>query len=196
MPPSHSATSTEKLPTVFTIHGGRFTAAIPIYPRLDQSVGREVKATQRRYKPALSPNRNSTRDLLLHIGNVFEWSYIPVGQNLCDPMVSPIFARREDPPPHIFMIACELDLSSHDAWRMACQLAGRPVPAVDDRSGRDECGEVGVLELEDERFAWHDKEKKVRWLLVPDVVHSFDRLTPSMLGDEATVRDARLKLSW
>ena len=169
------------------------TAAIPVYPGLDRSIPRELKATQRRYKSKLSPNRNSTRDYLLHLGNLFEWSYIPVGQDLRDPLISPIFAQRDRLPPHIFLIACELDLGSHDAWRMACQLGGRPEPDVEDKVGRDECGEVGVLEMADERFAWQEKEKGVRWLLIPDVVHGFDRLTPSMLGDEISVRDAHLK---
>lgn len=30
----------------------------------------------------------------------------------------------------------------------------------------------------------------MRWLLIPDVLHGFDRLPPSMQGDETSVKDA------
>jgi hypothetical protein len=126
-------------------------------------------------------------------GKVFDWSYIPVGQDLRNPLVSPILANREDLPSHVFLIACELDLSSHDALRMACRLAGRPEPAMVEKTGREEIGETGELELVDERFAWESRDNSIRWLLVPDAVHAFDRLGPMMLGDETSVRDAEAK---
>lgn len=175
----------------FKRHGSEgFTAAVPIYPGLDRTISRDFKATQRQYKTTLTPNRNTKSDMLVSMGKAFDWSYVPVGQNLRDPLLSPIFASKESLPPHVFLIACELDLSSHDAWRMAHQLARRMVPSMDEKTGRAENGKVGELEMEDERFAWEDREKGVRWLLVPDVLHGFDRLPPSMQGDEVSVRDA------
>jgi acetyl esterase/lipase len=184
----------EGVKTVFQKYGSAgFTAVVPIYPGLDRTVTRDYKATQRHYKPDLTPNRNSSTDLLLGPGKAFDWSYIPVGQDLQDPLLSPIFAERKDLPSHVFLIACELDLSSHDAWRMASRLAGRPEPAMDKKSGREEIGATGELELIDERFSWEVRERGVRWLLVPDVVHGFDRMPPFMLGDETSVRDAEKK---
>lgn len=170
-----------------------FGAAIPIYPGLDRTVTRDYKATQRQYKPTLTPNRNSPTDMLVRLGKAFDWSYIPPGQDLLDPLLSPIFAPRDILPPHIFLIACELDLSSHDAWRMASKLAGRPEPSMDVKTGREELGKVGELELADERFSFENREKAVRWLLVPDVVHGYDHSPPSLLGDETSVRDAESK---
>jgi acetyl esterase/lipase len=184
----------EGVKAAFTQYGSAgLSAVVPVYPGLDRTVTRDYKATQRHYKPGLSPNRNGTTDFLLTAGKAFDWSYIPVGQDLRDPLLSPMYAPREKLPPHVFMIACELDMSSHEAWRMACRLAGRAEPAMDRKSGREECGATGELELVDERFAWEDRERGVRWLLIPDVVHGFDRIPPIMLGDETTCRDAELK---
>lgn len=172
-----------------------FRAAVPIYPGLDRTISRDWKVMQRQYKPTLPPNRNSKTDFLLGPGKAFDWSYCPVGHSLRDPLLSPIFAPRDILPPHVFMIACELDLSSHDAWRMAHQLAERPVPSMDEKTGRPENGKFGELELEDERFSWEDREKDVRWMLIPDVLHGFDRLPPSMQGDATSVKDADEKVT-
>jgi acetyl esterase/lipase len=168
-------------------------AMIPIYPALDRTITRDFKATQRQYKPDLSPKRNKPTDLLLGLGKAFDWSYVPIGQNLRDPLVSPIFAKREDLPAYAFLVACELDLSSHDAWRMASKLAGRPEPSMDVKTGRQECGKTGELELSDERFAWEEKDKGVRWLLIPDVLHGFNLLPRTIQGDETSVKDAEMK---
>jgi acetyl esterase/lipase len=164
-----------------------------VYPGLDRTVTRNYKATQRQYKPVLTPNRKSPTDMLLGSGKAFDWSYIPVGQDLHDPLLSHIFAERRDLPAHVFLIACELDLSSHDAWKMACRLAGRPEPAMDEKSCREEIGAMGELELVDERFAWEARERGLRWLLIPDVLHGFDCLPPLLSGDETSVRDAEMK---
>ncbi|KUJ13063.1 alpha/beta-hydrolase [Mollisia scopiformis] len=178
----------------FKKHGSDgFRAVIPVYPGLDRTITRDFKATQRYYKPSLSPNRNTAKDFLLPLGKTFDWSYIPIGQNLRDPLLSPIFAPRNALPPHMFFIACELDLSCHDAWRMSSRMAGRPEPSMDQKCGREEPGKEGELELVDERFAWEVKKEGVRWLLIPDVVHGFDRMPPSMLGDATTVQDAEVK---
>ena len=189
-----AVTQLEDVKTAFKQHGSLgFGAVVPVYPGLDRTVTRDYKATLRQYKPGLTPNRNSTTDILHGAGKSFDWSYIPVGQDLREPLLSPIYAPREALPPHIFMIACELDLSSHDAWRMASRLAGRPEPSMEEKSGREECGETGELELVDERFAWEERKRGVRWLLIPDVLHGYDRLPTWASGDETSVRDAEMK---
>lgn len=184
----------EDVKTAFKQHGSPgFSAVVPIYPGIDRTVTRDHKATLRQYKPGLTPNRNSTKDFLHGGGKAFDWAYIPPGQDLRDPLISPIYAPRHTLPKYMFIIACELDLSSHDAWRMASRLAGREEPGMDEKSGREECGEVGKLELEDERFAWEDRERGMRWLLIPDVLHGFDRMPAWMQGDETSMRDAEMK---
>jgi acetyl esterase/lipase len=184
----------EDVKSAFQQHGSEgFGAVVPIYPGLDRTITRDYKATLRRYKPDLTPNRNSTKDFLHGGGKAFDWAYIPPGQDLRDPLISPIYAPRETLPKYVFMIACELDLSSHDAWRMVSRLAGRKEPSMDEKSGREECGETGMLELGDDKFAWEEREKGVRWLLIPDVLHGFDHLPAWMQGDETSMRDAEMK---
>jgi acetyl esterase/lipase len=189
-----AVTQLEGVKNSFKLYGSTgFKAVIPVYPGLDRTLTRDYKATLRQYKLGLSPNRNSPTDFLLSMGRMFDWAYIPVGHNLRDPLLSPIFAARESLPPWVFMIACELDMSSHEAWRMASRLAGRAEPLMEEKVGREESGKLGELEFVDERFAWEVRERGVRWLLLPDVVHGFDRIPPSMLGDETTVHDAETK---
>ena len=184
----------EDVKTAFQQHGSEgFSAVVPIYPGIDRTVTRDYKATLRQYKPGLTPNRNSTKDILHDAGKAFDWAYIPPGQDLRDPLISPIYAPREILPKYVYMIACELDLSAHDAWRMACRLTGRKEPGMDEKSGREKCGEVGELELEDESFFWEEREQGVRWMLVPDVLHGFDRLPAWIQGDETSIRDAEMK---
>ena len=189
-----AVTQLEGVKNSFKLYGSTgFKAVIPVYPGLDRTLTRDYKATLRQYKLDLSPNRNSPTDFLLSMGRMFDWAYIPVGHNLRDRLLSPIFAARESLPPWVFMIACELDMSSHEAWRMASRLAGRAEPLMEEKVGREESGKLGELEFVDERFAWEVREQGVRWLLLPDVVHGFDRIPPSMLGDETTVHDAETK---
>lgn len=64
------------------------------------------------------------------------WSYVPYGQDLRDPLLSPAFARwaADDSvgvnglPPHVCLVGAELDVLAHESWRTACRLvrdAGR-----------------------------------------------------------------------
>jgi len=39
----------------------------------------------------------------------FKWSFLPAGVDLRDPLLSPIFAKRENLPPKACVIGCELD---------------------------------------------------------------------------------------
>lgn len=55
---------------------------------------------------------------------MFNWAYIPVGQDLRDPLLSPIYANREDIPQPLFMITAGADCLCDEGHRMACKLAG------------------------------------------------------------------------
>jgi hypothetical protein len=97
------------------------------------------------------------------------------------------------------MIACEMDMLAHEAWRMACKLAGRRIPALDEPVGREETVGKGRLITEgDERFAWEETMEdgsRYRWLLVPDTIHGFDQDNIDGLtgGDGVFMEDARIK---
>lgn len=177
----------------------RITAGIvPIYPVADFSITPQQKALTRRYKPALHGARGATKDPLVKVADAFDWSYIPVGHDLRDPLLSAVFVDRADLPGRVWVIGCELDMLGHEAWRLACRLTGRQVPALDQPIGQEapeESGELGALiTAGDQRFAWEEKNRdgEVKWLCVADAGHAFDM--PGALGaDEKTSEDGRLK---
>lgn len=142
------------------------------------------------------------------------WSYIPYGHDIVDPLLSPGYARRADLPPHVFVIAAELDCVAHESWRAACAWAGRAVPDGDVMVGRDSvarwrgCLDDGLGE-DAARFAWSESHVagrdigggeapggSTRWLLVPDVVHGFDSAewrNRYLWSDEEARMDAEMK---
>ncbi|KAG8156394.1 hypothetical protein KVR01_013735 [Diaporthe batatas] len=185
--------------TQFPSVRSRITAGIvPVYPVCDLSITPQQKAPTRRYKPALQGWRANPRDFLLTSANAFDWAYIPVGQDLRDPLLSPVFADRSALPERVWVIGCELDMLGHEAWRLACRLANRQVPGPDQPIGQEApegSGKLGALiTTGDQRFAWEEKNRdgEVKWLCVPDAGHGFD-MAGSYGADETTVEDGRLK---
>ncbi|KAH8162597.1 hypothetical protein CIB48_g5645 [Xylaria polymorpha] len=72
---------------------------------VDQTIHTKEKLKMRYYKPDLNPGtRGKSSDLLAGWGQTFRWSYIPIGHDLRDPLLSPYFALRDDLPPHVFLI--------------------------------------------------------------------------------------------
>lgn len=177
----------------------RITAGcVPIYPVMDLSLASADKAATRRYKPALGGTRGTSSDLLLPLAPLFDWSYIPAGQDLRDPLLSPFFADRSSFPRRMWLIGCELDILGHEAWRLACKMAGREIPGMDEPIGQQdlvEGGKFGVLVTKgDQRYAFEEKSRfgEVKWLCVPDAGHGFD-VAEQMRGDADTVQDGNLK---
>lgn len=233
------------------------TAVISISGILDLARPLEAKARGRPYKPGLPAPRNGAADMLAATYSAYTWGYVPYGSDLRDPLLSPAFAQQQQDgedgdgegtlPPHVCLVAAELDLLAHESWRMACRLVqeggirrgdGRRarwrVPDADvvgdtaqSVCGREQASAVrGALEMEElssssrggdvedelgprKRFGFEvvwpprggrvggdggdgDEEGSVRWILVPDVMHGFDR-SLWRYGGEETVRDAELK---
>lgn len=59
------------------------------------------------------------------MGPLFNYAYIPPGQDLCDPRLSVAYAARETLPKKICMVGCELDMLWYDAEFMAERLVGK-----------------------------------------------------------------------
>lgn len=173
------------------------SAVCPIYPLVDLATKPDKKATTRYYKPALGSGlRASSTDMLSPVSRFFGWSYLPYGQPLRDPLLSPLFAPREHLPGKVFIVAAELDRLAHEAWRMASLLAHRPEPSSDVKVGQEELGVPGELILDDERFAFRHVDadgKEVQWLLIPDQIHGFDLEPAGFHGSEEAFRDAQVK---
>ena len=162
-------------------------AVVPMYPAVDYTSRAASKAAlgggRRRKTGLIKGFRGRERDYFVRLQPALNWAYLPVGTNLADPGVSPMWLERSELPRHVFVMACELDILANEAWRLAWRLAekrgeGRDPPRVGEAPGREEVGQPGELVLQgDERFACEEKNAagSVRWLLVPDVVHSFDQ---------------------
>ncbi|KAK3933711.1 hypothetical protein QBC46DRAFT_359509 [Diplogelasinospora grovesii] len=168
-------------------------AVIPLYPVVDFLTKADQKARARRYKPALGGFRARESDFLLSMSAIFNWAYLPPGHRYDDPLLSPYYATRETLPPNVFVIGCELDMLGHEDWRLACKLAGRREPGMDEVLGKEEVVGKGELVLDDERFAFASDDGRYRWLLVPDTIHGFDQNISAMVRDEKLMEDARMK---
>ncbi|AEO67264.1 uncharacterized protein THITE_2144678 [Thermothielavioides terrestris NRRL 8126] len=181
---------------------GRLRAVVPFYPVVDFVPSFALKARARRYKPSLGGFRARETDFLLSMTDLFTWAYVPAGQRCDNPLLSPFYLSRADLPPNIFMVACELDMLSIEAWRMACKLAGKRVPGLDEVVGCQEPVGKGVLITEgDERFAWEvtlEDGSRYKWLLVPDTIHGFDQdhigefTKDPVLQEDAQIKTAKV----
>ena len=171
------------------------TAVVPIYPVVDFAVPLETKARTRRYKPQLGGFRAAKKDYLLGMASTFDWAYSPVGLDVRHPLLSPFYAERADLPRRVFMVGCELDLLAHEAWRMACKLAGKEIPSLEQAVGGEEPRSPGQLILDDEKFYFKKQgdNSDVQWLLIPDTVHGFDQKIDVMVRDPVLMEDARAK---
>ncbi|KAK4234957.1 Alpha/Beta hydrolase protein [Achaetomium macrosporum] len=147
---------------------GRIHAVVPFYPLTDRTTTSDEKACGRWYKPSLGGP--DTR--------------------LDNPLVSPFFYTRGEP--------AELDMLAPEALWMACKLAGKRIPGLDEVVGRHEKVGKGLLTTEgDERFAWEttmEDGSRYRWLLVPDTIHGYDQNNfEGLTRDPVLMEDARIK---
>ncbi|KAK4153266.1 Alpha/Beta hydrolase protein [Chaetomidium leptoderma] len=208
------ALSTAQLPRV-RAHPLTPSAAVSIYGCLDLSYPPHEKLRNRPFKPALASPRGDAKDALIGLAPAFDWSYIPYGQDLRDPRLSPHYAPRDALPPYVAIVGAELDMLAHESWRVACRFLRegtcREVVVPDRESERVEwrvCGnEKGMVsgkgELiglggvqKDERFAFEESWEGggVKWLLVPDVTHGFDNPhIRALVGGEEATADAKIK---
>lgn len=174
-----------------------------------------AKLANRPVKPSLPPPRggkDATTDPLADLAPTFDWSYIPYGHDLRDPLLSPAFARATALPPFVGVVAAELDMLAHESWRLACRLSrqgGGKNRRVPDRLSSSEservCGRQGVgrrkgalEDINNERFwfedSWDGGRGGVKWLLVPDVLHGFDNPhIRGLMGGEVMIKDAEMK---
>lgn len=130
---------------------------VPFYPVVDFSG---------KYKGEYRKSKDGKPDMLKNVAPIFNWAYIPPGQDKTDPLLSPVYAaNRTQLPQRVFFVAAEYDYLEHEAKAMAKMLAGV-----------DTGEELG--------FEW--ERNAVRWRTVPDVIHSWTHI--ELKGDEEVRR--------
>lgn len=130
---------------------GIIKALVPFYPVVDWSTSTADKFKLRLYK------ERSTDELTAQ-GQTLSWGYIFPDQNRKDPVLSPIYAAKEDLPKWIFMVAPQHDLLTRESRNMIMQLAG-----------------MEKLDGEEE-FAF--EREGYRWRLAVGVAHAFTHASP------------------
>jgi acetyl esterase/lipase len=127
---------------------GRIESIVAIYPVVDFSGA---------FKGSFKKTKEGRRDGLEKTGHLFDWGYVSAGQDRRDPLLSPIYAKRESLPPRIFMIGAEYDVLCHEAEVMALRLTGRgPQPEIGNGDSWERDG--------------------IKWRKVLDVQHGFTHL--------------------
>lgn len=99
---------------------------------------------------------DSGTDPLAKIMGLCQWSYIPQGKDVTDPLISVALAEKRKLPPKICIVGCELDLMCWDAQQMAERLAA-----------------VGDEKRMGTELLW--EQNGVRWEKVLGQGHGFDQ---------------------
>ncbi|KKY13947.1 putative alpha beta hydrolase fold protein [Phaeomoniella chlamydospora] len=68
-----------------------------------------------KYKGTFRPASDGSPDMLLKTSEMFNYAYVPEGQDRRDPLLSPIYADRSKLPEKIFFIGAEYDVLCHEA---------------------------------------------------------------------------------
>ncbi|ESZ96096.1 hypothetical protein SBOR_3573 [Sclerotinia borealis F-4128] len=96
---------------------GRIHGVCAFYPVCNFVTPQSVSIAAR---PIYAP-----RDRLEEMGPLFNYAYIPLGTDLCDPRLSVAYAERKVLPKKICIVGCELDMLWYDAEFMAERLVGK-----------------------------------------------------------------------
>lgn len=131
----------------------RVKGVVAIYPAT--APGRPLAE---KLKTATSPP--GRRDLIIPMAPMFDWAFIPKGQDLHDPLLAPLYAKRENLPEKLFILGCEYDLLCTEAKEMAEKMA--------EAEGGKEKKELG-----DGRVGWQCGN--VLWEEVKGVEHGFNQ---------------------
>jgi acetyl esterase/lipase len=109
------ALAVSQLPSMWKSGSCRFQAVLPIYA-VTYFTNTSEKVQSRRYKPDLGGFRGQQTDFMARQVPMLLWANVPTGQDLTDPLLSPIYADRQTLPKNVFAIGCELDFLARDGW--------------------------------------------------------------------------------
>ncbi|CAI7585030.1 unnamed protein product [Penicillium discolor] len=131
---------------------GLIKAAVIYYPIVDFGHPPNEKLDSRPYKGGPDDTLEKTSWWL-------DWGYVSVGQNRRDPLLSPVYAGKDELPPWIYMIGAQWDMLRLEAQQMIQGLAG-----LEDR--------VGVEQEEDFEVG------RYKWTLARGCPHGFTHASP------------------
>ncbi|KEF53031.1 uncharacterized protein A1O9_10939 [Exophiala aquamarina CBS 119918] len=152
--------------------GGNLTLSVAQLPDIKEKVQSlvafyPVVDFSGKYKGKYKTTKDGKPDMLKNVAPIFNWAYIPPGQDKTDPLLSPIYAaNREKLPQRVFFIAAEYDYLEHEANAMAKMLAG--------------------VETSNEELGVEWERNGVNWRTVPNVIHSWTHI--ELKGDEEVQR--------
>lgn len=96
---------------------GNIKAALTFYPIVDWGHPPDEKLRRRPYK-------GGPKDSLEVPSYWFDWGYVSPGQDRCDPLLSPCYARKDDLPPWIYVIGAQWDILRLESQLWIHKIAG------------------------------------------------------------------------
>lgn len=132
----------------------RIKAVVAYYPVTDSSLLPKEKVSRH------AKLRRGRKHFLQSMASMFDQAYIEIGQDKMDPLLSPIYADRNNLPRKIFLIGCEYDILYDEAEAMAENLA------------KYEGGQR--MPLGNGRIGW--TKGAIRWEVMPTMEHGFNQI--------------------
>ncbi|KAE8440744.1 hypothetical protein EG329_006623 [Mollisiaceae sp. DMI_Dod_QoI] len=136
---------------------GKIHAVTPFYPVTDATISAAIKKNTRPYR------YEGEVDGLMKIIALSHYAYVPAGQDLRAPGLSPGFATREELPEWICTVGAELDVLCNEAGAMMGRLAGKKLVKV---------GETEGLGGQD-RDGFEVDGGRLKWVFVKGAGHGF-----------------------
>lgn len=106
---------------------GKIKGVVPWYPVTDWTIPTAVKLSRRPYE--FEGDLDGLRDS----AKLFNYGYVAQGQDLRDPLLSVCFAKKEDLPKWIYMIAAEYDMLGIEAQDMMLKFADIEYPTEEQK---------------------------------------------------------------
>jgi acetyl esterase/lipase len=153
---------------------GKIHVVIPFYPVTDNTISATVRRDTRPYR------YKGEMDGLVKFIPILQYGYIPAGQDLREPRLSPGFAAREDLPAWICTVGAELDILCNEAGAMMGRLAGKQLVKV---------GETVGLGGQD-RDGFEADGGRLKWTLVKGARHGFTHQQAKSKQDKEKMTDS------
>lgn len=153
------------------LHGlhDKVSAVVAYYPVVNYTLTLEDKLST----SVVAPGKK--KDLLENLGPIFNWAYIPIGQDRKDPLLSPAFAERSQLPKKLCILGCQYDLLCDEARTMARDLARL-------EAGNQKDTETGWV------------KGNLKWMEIPEVEHGFNQMVEKDKAKAAKNRAAAEKM--